>query len=137
MNWCKILTVEVPLFLQIINILFLFTGRNTNPMTFRYNKIFTPDLNTWVYISLCFVLGLIGIYYRNFNIALYYSSPLFLLFGLIFCNQIFKTIFNRNIIIATRWDFKSAKINVFDRIFGFLIVIAPFLMPIIYQQIIK
>jgi hypothetical protein len=137
MDWEKIFTVEVPLFLQVINILFLLTGKNSNPITFRYNKIFNPDFSTRIYIILCFVLGLIGIYFRNLNIALYYASPLFLILCLIFCNQIIKVIFKRNIIIATRWDFKPRKINILDRMLGFLIIMSPFVMPIIYKQIVK
>jgi hypothetical protein len=137
MDWEKIFTVEVPLFLQVINILFLLTGRSSNPITFRYNKIFNPDFSTRIYIILCFVLGLIGIYFRNLNIALYYASPLFLILCLIFFNQIIKVIFKRNIIIATRWDFKPRKINILDRILGFLIIMSPFVIPIIYKQIVK
>jgi len=133
----KFFTVEMPLFLQVINILFLLGGKNSNPMTFRYNKIFNPDFYTRIYIILCFVLGLIGIYFRDFNIALYYSSPLFLIFFLIFFNQIIRLIFKRNIIISTRWDFKPKKINVLDGVLGFLIIILPFLIPIIYNQTVK
>ena len=137
MDWEKVFTVQVPLFLQGINVLFLLTGRSSNPKTFRYNKIFNPDFSTRIYIIFCFILGFIGVYFRNLNIALYYASPLFLILCLIFCNQSIKVIFKRNIIIATRWDFKSSKINILDRILGYLIVTLSFVMPIIYKQIIK
>lgn len=132
MNWIKIFTTEVPLILQGLNVIFLLGGKNLNPITHQYNKIFEPNLYSWVYIFICLFLCLVGIYLKDVNLAIFYSTPLLFIIFLLIFNKIIKIIYKRNIIIVTRWNFKPKKATFLDVIFGYLIVLLSIILPLIY-----
>jgi cytochrome b subunit of formate dehydrogenase len=119
MDWSKIFTVEIPLFLNCLNILFLLGGKNRNPINHRYNRIFNPDFYPWIYISISYILAIVGIYLRDINIALYYACPLFLILCLFAFNKVIKIFYKRNIIIVIRGDFKPKKTSFLDTFLDF------------------
>ncbi|WP_163407673.1 hypothetical protein [Flavobacterium ajazii] len=119
---------------------YMLWGQGLNPKTFRYNTLFdNAKLVKHLIFAFCFFI--IGIFRLKSNPAgAFYFVPLIFILLVRLFNPLFQTLYNRNIIIATKWDYpprgkKGIKIS--DRIIGALILLLSMISPIILMILLE
>ncbi|WJS95043.1 hypothetical protein NYQ10_01005 [Flavobacterium johnsoniae] len=121
-------------------IFYLLSGKDLNPKKFRYNELFENSkfIKHFVFFLIFFAIGIFRFYSNPMEI--YYTAPLNFILLITLFNPLFRALYNRNIIIATRWD-KPPKgkngIKILDRIIGALILIISLLSPIFLSAFLK
>ncbi len=104
----ELLHIYFPFIICFGNILFLLTGKNSNPINFRYNNLFEFQKGKWfffVYLS----LAVLTFIFKSSEATNLYSSPLLLAILILFSNLLIRLIYKRDIIISTRWDIDLQK----------------------------
>lgn len=119
---------------------YMLSGESSNPKTFRYNQLFeTKKFLKHLIFALSFsIIGILR--YNSSKLETYYFLPLIFILLIKIFNPIFRSLYNRNIIIALRWD-KPPKgkngIKSLDRIIGVLILILSMTCPIVLKLLIR
>lgn len=119
---------------------FMLWGKEQNPKTFRYNTLFKNDtlIKHLVFAIFFFILGMFRL--KSHPAEAYYTAPLVFILLIKLSNPLFRNLYNRNIIIATRWD-RPPKgkngIKVLDRIIGSLILMFSLISPIILNILLE
>ncbi|MFH6987298.1 hypothetical protein ACHRVW_06085 [Flavobacterium collinsii] len=136
----KVLLI-VPLFFGLGYLFFyMLTGANSNPKTFRYNQLFEADklIKHLIFALIFSIIGLVR--YNSSQLEAFYFLPILFILALKSSNPLFRLLYNRNIIIALRWDNPPKGrngIKILDRIIGVAIVAFSCTGPILLKLLIK
>jgi hypothetical protein len=109
--------------------LFLLTGKNSNPINFRYNNLFEFQKGKWfffVYLS----LAVLTFIFKSSEATNLYSSPLLLAILILFSNLLIRLIYKRDIIISTRWDYRPSKMSILDVLLSYFAILISILFPL-------
>jgi hypothetical protein len=110
---------------------FLTFGRSLNPKTFAYNNLFNKKAKFYIIFGIvCSIIGLVKI---NYEANVFYLSPLISICLIYLFNFFIKKLYNRNIYLLTKWDFKPQNIKFLDYFFGILILIISLFFPLILK----
>lgn len=113
--------LDINLYLSIISLIigfgyvffYMLSGRNQNPLTYRYQKVLNDKTLLRKHLIFSFLLSSVGIFrYNSLTLETYLFSPLIFITLLIFSNTIIQKKYNRNILIETfnRYSF-APRIN--------------------------
>jgi hypothetical protein len=140
--------LDINLYLSIISLIigfgyvffYMLSGRNQNPLTYRYQKVLNDKTLLRKHLIFSFLLSSVGIFrYNSLTLETYLFSPLIFITLLIFSNTIIQKKYNRNILIETfnRYSFApriNKKATYLDIFFGLLIAILSLVGPIIMKS---
>ena len=118
----------------------MLSGRNQNPLTYRYQKVLNDKTLLRKHLIFSFLLSSVGILrYNSLTLETYLFSPLIFITLLIFSNTIIQKIYNRNILIETFNRYSLAprinkKATYLDIFFGLLIALLSLVGPIIMKS---
>ena len=119
----------VPFVICFGNILFLLSGKNSNPINFRYNNLFEFQKGKWFYF-VYFLLSILTFVFESSEASNLYSSPLLLSILILFSNLIIRLIYKRNIIISTMWDYRPSKMSILDVLLSYFAILISILFPL-------
>ncbi len=125
----ELLHIYFPFIICFGNILFLLTGKNSNPINFRYNNLFEFQKGKWfffVYLS----LAVLTFIFKSSEATNLYSSPLLLAILILFSNLLIRLIYKRDIIISTRWDYRPSKMSIVDVLLSYFAILISILFPL-------
>lgn len=117
----------------------MLSGRNKNPLTYRYQEVLNDKTLLRKHLIFSFLLSSFGILrYNSLTLGTYLFTPLIFITLLIFSNTIIQKIYNRNILIETfnRYSFApriNKKATFLDIFFGLIISLISLVGPIIMK----
>ena len=115
---------------------YMLSGRNQNPLTYRYQKVLNDKLLLKKHILFASILSLIGLFrFNSLTLETYLFSPFIFILLLLLSNTIIHKIYNRNILIeiGSRYSYSprvNKKATFLDIFFGLLIVLISLVGPI-------
>ena len=123
------LHIYIPFIICFGNILFLLSGKNSNPITFRYNNLFEFQKGKW-FLFVYLLLAFLSLFFKGSEATNLYSSPLLLAILILSSNLLIKLIYKRNIIISTRWDYRPSKTSILDILLSYFAILISILLPL-------
>lgn len=121
-------------------VFFMLSGRNQNPLTYRYQKVLNDRSLFIKHLIFAGLLSIIGNFrFNSLTLETYFLSPIIFIILLIFSNTIIQKIYKRNILIESFSIYSSSpRVNknakFLDVFFGILILLASTCGPLIMKH---